>query len=96
VKAFKSTALARELAARGHTGFCCATIREMEGMARAGLGCVQRSVSTRSWADAEAALSTSAAAAKKEITAEWLRVIHPPGPDITDIQRDRRSQRGSL
>ncbi len=38
VKAFKSTALARELAAAGHETFCCATIREMEGMAAAGLG----------------------------------------------------------
>jgi D-serine deaminase-like pyridoxal phosphate-dependent protein len=38
VKAFKSTALARRLARTGHTGFCCATIREVEGMARAGLG----------------------------------------------------------
>lgn len=36
VKAFKSTALARELAAAGHTTFCCATPREMEGMAAAG------------------------------------------------------------
>jgi D-serine deaminase-like pyridoxal phosphate-dependent protein len=38
VKAFKSTALARELAARGHTAFCAATAREIEGLARAGLG----------------------------------------------------------
>ncbi len=38
VKAFKSTALARELAARGHTSFCAATAREIEGLARAGLG----------------------------------------------------------
>ena len=38
VKAFKSTALARRLADAGHHGFCCATIREMEGMAAAGLG----------------------------------------------------------
>lgn len=39
VKAFKSTALARRLAERGgHTAFCCATVREMEGMAAAGLG----------------------------------------------------------
>jgi D-threonine aldolase len=38
VKAFKSTALARELAAAGHRTFCCATPREMEGMAAAGLG----------------------------------------------------------
>jgi D-serine deaminase-like pyridoxal phosphate-dependent protein len=38
VKAFKSTALAARLAAAGHPGFCCATIREMEGMAAAGLG----------------------------------------------------------
>jgi D-threonine aldolase len=38
VKAFKSTALARELAAAGHRTFCCATIREVEGMAAAGLG----------------------------------------------------------
>src|SRR5262245_66508358 len=38
VKAFKSTALARRLAEAGHRGFCCATIREMEGMAAAGLG----------------------------------------------------------
>lgn len=38
VKAFKSTALARELAARGHSGFCGATVRELEGLAAAGLG----------------------------------------------------------
>jgi len=38
VKAFKSTALAHELAVAGHPGFCCATVCEMEGMARAGLG----------------------------------------------------------
>lgn len=38
VKAFKSTALAHELAVAGHTGFCCATTREMLGMANAGLG----------------------------------------------------------
>jgi len=38
VKAFKSTALARRLAGNGHTGFCCATVREMVGMAEAGLG----------------------------------------------------------
>jgi D-threonine aldolase len=38
VKAFKSTALARRLAAAGHPGFCCATVREVAGMAAAGLG----------------------------------------------------------
>lgn len=38
VKAFKSTALAHELAVAGHRGFCCATTKEMEGMAAAGLG----------------------------------------------------------
>ena len=39
VKAFKSTELARHLAGRGnHQAFCCATMREMEGMADAGLG----------------------------------------------------------
>jgi D-serine deaminase-like pyridoxal phosphate-dependent protein len=38
VKAFKSTALARRLAAAGHPTFCCATVREMVGMAAAGLG----------------------------------------------------------
>jgi len=38
VKAFKTTALAVRLATAGHTGFCCATIREVEGMAAAGLG----------------------------------------------------------
>ena len=38
VKAFKSTALARRLAANGHTGFCAATPREVEGMVEAGLG----------------------------------------------------------
>jgi D-serine deaminase-like pyridoxal phosphate-dependent protein len=38
VKAFKSTALARELAAAGHRSFCCATVKEVEGMAAAGLG----------------------------------------------------------
>lgn len=39
VKAFKSTALARHVAERGgHRAFCCATLREMEGMAAGGLG----------------------------------------------------------
>jgi D-serine deaminase-like pyridoxal phosphate-dependent protein len=38
VKAHKSTALARLQAALGHRGFTCATLREMEGMAAAGLG----------------------------------------------------------
>ncbi len=39
VKAFKSTSLARRLAQdHGHTAFCAATLREMEGMAAAGLG----------------------------------------------------------
>ena len=39
VKAFKSTSMARHVAARGgHRSFCCATLREMEGMAAAGLG----------------------------------------------------------
>jgi D-serine deaminase-like pyridoxal phosphate-dependent protein len=38
VKAHKSTALARHQAAAGHRGFTCATIREIEGMAAAGLG----------------------------------------------------------
>ena len=38
VKAFKSTALAKRLAENGHRGFCCATVREMVGMAAAGLG----------------------------------------------------------
>ncbi len=37
VKAFKSTALAARLAADGHTAFCAATPREIEGMARAEL-----------------------------------------------------------
>ena len=37
-KAFKCTALAARLAAMGHIGFCCATVREMEGLAGAGLG----------------------------------------------------------
>lgn len=38
VKAFKSTAMASRVAAGGHPTFCCATIREVEGMAAAGLG----------------------------------------------------------
>ena len=38
VKAFKSTAIARILAEAGHENFCAATIREMEGLAAAGLG----------------------------------------------------------
>jgi len=38
VKAHKSTALARRQAALGHTGFTCATVGEMEGLAKAGLG----------------------------------------------------------
>jgi D-serine deaminase-like pyridoxal phosphate-dependent protein len=38
VKAHKTTALAREQAARGHHHFTCATPREMVGMAGAGLG----------------------------------------------------------
>ncbi|MFI5216736.1 MAG: alanine racemase, partial [Candidatus Limnocylindria bacterium] len=38
VKAHKCTAIARRQAALGHRGFTCATIREMEGLAAAGLG----------------------------------------------------------
>ncbi len=38
VKAFKTTALAARLAADGHTGFCAATPREVEGLVSAGLG----------------------------------------------------------
>ncbi|MBK9180933.1 MAG: alanine racemase [Acidimicrobiales bacterium] len=38
VKAHKCTALAFEQAAAGHRAFCCATAREVAGMARAGLG----------------------------------------------------------
>ena len=38
VKAHKCTALARRQRAVGHVGFTCATIREVEGMAAAGLG----------------------------------------------------------
>lgn len=37
VKAFKCTALASRLAADGHTGFCAATPREIEGLVAAGL-----------------------------------------------------------
>jgi D-serine deaminase-like pyridoxal phosphate-dependent protein len=38
IKAHKCTALAARQAACGHRRFTCATVREMEGMARAGLG----------------------------------------------------------
>ncbi|MDG2051946.1 MAG: alanine racemase [Myxococcota bacterium] len=38
VKAHKCTVLASRQAQYGHSNFCCATIREMEGMAAAGLG----------------------------------------------------------
>jgi D-serine deaminase-like pyridoxal phosphate-dependent protein len=38
VKAHKCTALARRQGSLGHRGFTCATIREMEGLAGAGLG----------------------------------------------------------
>ena len=38
VKAHKCTALAQRQASHGHRGFTCATIREIEGMAAAGLG----------------------------------------------------------
>ncbi len=38
VKAFKSSALAAQLKLAGHHSFCAATIRELEGMAKAGLG----------------------------------------------------------
>lgn len=38
VKAHKTTSLARRQADAGHLGFTCATIREVEGMAAAGLG----------------------------------------------------------
>lgn len=38
VKAFKSTALAARLAGAGHRSFCCATAREVLGLAAAGLG----------------------------------------------------------
>ena len=37
VKAFKCTEIARRLMAAGHTKFCAATVREIEGLARAGL-----------------------------------------------------------
>jgi D-serine deaminase-like pyridoxal phosphate-dependent protein len=38
VKAHKCTSLAARQAAHGHTAYTCATITEMEGLARAGLG----------------------------------------------------------
>ncbi len=38
VKAHKCTALAHRQAAHGHRAFCCATVREIVGMAQAGLG----------------------------------------------------------
>lgn len=38
VKAHKCSALARRQAAHGHRAFTCATLREMEGLAAAGLG----------------------------------------------------------
>jgi len=38
VKAHKCSALARRQAALGHRGFTCATLREIEGLAAAGLG----------------------------------------------------------
>jgi len=38
VKAHKTTAIAKRQHAAGHRGFCCATVREMEGLAAAGLG----------------------------------------------------------
>ena len=38
VKAHKTTSLARRQADAGHLGFTCATVREIEGMAAAGLG----------------------------------------------------------
>jgi D-serine deaminase-like pyridoxal phosphate-dependent protein len=38
IKAHKCTALAKRQAAHGHHSFTCATIREVEGMAAAGLG----------------------------------------------------------
>lgn len=37
VKAFKCTSIARRLADDGHTGFCAATVAELEGMVAAGL-----------------------------------------------------------
>jgi len=38
VKAHKCTEIAKRQHTAGHALFCCATVREMEGMARAGLG----------------------------------------------------------
>ncbi|HZO08457.1 MAG TPA: alanine racemase, partial [Myxococcota bacterium] len=38
IKAHKCSALARRQAELGHRAFTCATIREMEGLAKAGLG----------------------------------------------------------
>jgi D-serine deaminase-like pyridoxal phosphate-dependent protein len=38
VKAHKCSELAKRQRAAGHAHFCCATVREMEGMAQAGLG----------------------------------------------------------
>ena len=38
VKAFKSTDIAGILKQGGYSGFCCATIKELEGLAAKGLG----------------------------------------------------------
>ena len=38
VKAFKSTDIAAILKQAGYSGFCCATIKELEGLAASGLG----------------------------------------------------------
>ena len=47
VKAFKSTELAKKLVKAGHDTFCCATIRELEGMAEAGICLLYTSPSPR-------------------------------------------------
>ena len=51
VKAHKCTALATLQAKAGHHAFTCATIREVEGMAAAGLG-EDLLLPTRSWTPA--------------------------------------------
>ncbi|MBW2418777.1 MAG: alanine racemase [Deltaproteobacteria bacterium] len=63
VKAHKCSALALRQAALGHTGFCCATVREMEGMARAGLGedllLANETLDTRRLADLDARVTVA-------------------------------------
>jgi D-threonine aldolase len=82
VKAHKCTELARRQYAAGHRGFTCATIREVEGMAAAGLG-----------EDLLLANEVLDAARLGAAVAAGARVTLAVDSDVTDDRRGRRRRR---